>query len=429
MGPQIIGGIPVSGSGFQGGVDRYVTVDDVYSIVRKIVKACKKVPINAYAVKDKKQHLKYKAMKLASSSQGLLLEQKEKAFELLGEDDELNILLSSPNENETKDLFLEACYTMLLLTGERFLYLEKITEGANRGKVMHMHVLPSQTMSVISSNTFPESIKGYQITTPIVRNLTPESIVFSKYYNPQISGQQLRGLSPLSVASSLVQQAQAERDYSNTSLQNAGAYGALTLKNTETQRGEIVKAVEALGKMKADLWKEIGSLWSNGKNLNARKIGMITGDWQYLNFGISPSDMDIVNQNKVTFKKLCNIYGVSDVLFNNDSASTESNVKQMMNHFFENAVIPEVENLVQALNKAVVVPGKTYEMDLTDLSEMQEDTNSIVKRFADAPVFKPNDFFDAMGYGKSTDTLAEQLYIKAGYSLLEDIGNPFSENE
>jgi len=423
-----IGGVPVSSAGGNP-VDKYVTIDDVYSIVRKIVKGCKKVPIYAYAIKDKKSFQRYKSLEKTRRNKDAIFELKELSLELLGPEDALNKMLENPNQNQTKDEFLEACYTMMLLTGERFIYIEKILHGANKGMVGNIWVLPSQGMSVEVSNNFPQSITRYEINSPYNKKFAKDEIIFTKYFNPSDSPLSLRGLSPLSVAATLVEQAMSERQYSNTALQNAGAYGALTLQNPETQRGELAKSIEALGKMKTELWKEIGSMWSNGKNLNARKLGMITGDWKYLNFGISPSDMAIVAQNKVTFSKLCNVYGVSDILFNNDSAATESNVVRMMNHFFENAVIPEVQSLVQSLNKAVSVPGRVFEMDMSDISEMQENTNDVVKRFADAPVFKPNDLFEALGYGRDSDPLNEQIYIKSGYTLLEDVGNPFKEYE
>ncbi len=419
---QQIGGIPIKNRQEAGS---YLTVDDLYSIVRRIVKACKKVPIYGYAVKDAAQYRKYKNMVALSESHQNILEQKERAFELLDESDVLNMRVNSPNDLQTKDEFFEACYTYMLLNGERFIYKEMLTLGANKGMPGALWAINPAAVSVTKTDKYPATISSYQITTPVVKNISVDEMVFTKYFNPEINT--IRGLSPLSVAAKLVEQSQSERDYTANSLKNAGAYGAMVLNNPETKRGEFAKAIEALGKMKKDLWEEIGAAWRGNSNVNAKKIGMISGEWSYLNFGISPADMDVINQNKITFKKMCNLYGVSDTLFNNDTASTESNVKEMRKSFYLDCVLPEVSSLVHSLNRCVTMKGKVYEMDISDLPELREDTNMIAQRFAQAPVMRPNDLFEALGWGRIDDPLAEQIFIKQGYTLLEDVGNPFQD--
>lgn len=360
-----------------------------------------------------------------SESHQNILEQKERAFELLDESDVLNMRVNSPNDLQTKDEFFEACYTYMLLNGERFIYKEMLTLGANKGMPGALWAINPAAVSVTKTDKYPATISSYQITTPVVKNISVDEMVFTKYFNPEINT--IRGLSPLSVAAKLVEQSQSERDYTANSLKNAGAYGAMVLNNPETKRGEFAKAIEALGKMKKDLWEEIGAAWRGNSNVNAKKIGMISGEWSYLNFGISPADMDVINQNKITFKKMCNLYGVSDTLFNNDTASTESNVKEMRKSFYLDCVLPEVSSLVHSLNRCVTMKGKVYEMDISDLPELREDTNMIAQRFAQAPVMRPNDLFEALGWGRIDDPLAEQIFIKQGYTLLEDVGNPFQD--
>ena len=221
-------------------------------------------------------------------------------------------------------------------------------------------------------------------------------------------------------------------DYSNASLANAGAYGAMVAPGI-TANGISSQTISALGTMKTDFYKEIGSSFSGDVNQNARKIAMLAGDWKYLQFGISPADMDLINQNKVTFKKMCNVFGVSDILFNNDTASTESNVANMVKQMVINACLPEVQSLVHSLNKSVAPAyqkgnyKKVYAEDISDMPELQEDISNVLRKFSDAPAFRVNDLMEAIGYGRLDDPNADIVMVKNGYVPLDELAAQYPD--
>lgn len=431
-GVQTIGGYPVYGMNTAiEGTEKYCTVDDLYSIVKRITKTCKRIPLYVYAVKDGKKFGQYKVLsrQWEKSRKGWdnLLELKDASMEIIGEQDELQRLLDNPNELNSKDEFMEACYAFMLLSGNRYIWKEMITGGANNGKPLHLYNLPPNYMTLKIEQGFPAQIKGYELTLSGIKGFMPEEVIHSRYFNPRydITGSELIGLSPVQAMNKTITQSSAERDYTNQSLQNAGAKGILVATEPQSLPGGKEKSVETLGKMKADLIRNIGPVWVGDSNRNAGNLGMLSGGWQYIPLGLSPADMEIIAQNKVTFQKMCNVLGVSDILFNNDTAATESNVKEMVKQLYTNAVLPEVHSLRDALNKDLTPLFKDkkrhIDYDITDISELQEDTASIVTRFANAPAFRVDDMMEALGYGKTGQPGADVILVKQGYAPLEDI--------
>mgnify|MGYP000107723152 len=436
-GVQTIGGIPVYGIGSKiEPAEKYCTVDDLYSIVKKISKTCKRVPLYVYAVKDEKKHAQYKVLsrQWEKSRKGwdYMLELKEQSMEIIGDNDELQKLLDKPNDLNSKDEFFEACYAFLLLSGNRYLYKELLNGGANKGKPYAIYNMPPNFMALRIQKGFPAEITGYEMHMFGIQQFTKDQIIHSRYFNPRfdIMGTELIGLSPVQVGNKLITQSGSERDYTNQALQNAGAYGAMIAPGY-TNTNDATKAIETAGKIKADFYKEIGPQWRDGTNMNAKKIAFLMGQWDYKQFGFSPADMEIIAQNKITFQKMCNIYGASDILFNNDKAATESNVKEQIKQLYTNAVLPEVHSLRDALNMGLTPLYKDkrrhIDYDITDIAELQEDVAAIVERFSKAPAFRVDDMFEALGFGKTGAEGADKILVKQGYSLLEDIVAPVED--
>lgn len=423
---QTIGGIPVYSNNTIDGTEKYCTVDDLYSIVKRITKTAKRIPLYVYAVKDEKKHAQYKVLarhwERTKRGQDNVLQLKDDSMEIIGDNDELQKRLDFPNELYSKDEWLEGAYAYPLLNGNRYIWLDTLKEGANAGKPFGVYLLPPNYTNPKIVQGYPPQITGYELTINGMKEFKPEEIIHSRYFNPRydISGSELIGLSPVQAMLKTITQSSAERDYTNQALQNAGANGVFTFDGSGNE------AVETAGRMKAEFYKEAGPAWRDGVNYNAKKTAFILGkDAKYTQMGFSPADMEIIAQNKVTFQKMCNVYGVSDILFNNDHASTESNVKEMIKQLYTNAVLPEVHSLRDAFNKSLTPLYKDkkrhIDYDITDITELQEDATAIITRFAAAPAIRINDMYEAMGWGRLDDPAADVVLVKQGYSPLEDV--------
>ncbi len=430
-----IGGFPVNSYSTIDPADKYCTVDDLYSIVRLLVKTCKRVPLYNYVITDKKKYDKYKTLskRWDKTKRGWddLQQLKEQSMELAGDSDPLQKKLDNPDPDGcyTKDEFLEACYGFMLLTGNRYIWMDPLKEGANKGKPYGLYVLPSAFTVPKVNPGFPPQITGYELRLDGLKQISKDEIIHSKYFNPRYdsAGSQLIGLSPVQVMNKTITQSGAEADYTNQGFQNAGAFGMVTSPLTGIDADE---AIETAGKLKDDFYKEVGPRFRGDTNLNARRIAMMLGDWKYQQFGFSPADMEVIEQRKITVKKMCNGFGFSDRLLNNDATGSEVSIVAMIKQLYTNAVFPEVHSLRDGLNAKLTPlygPNNHIDYDYTDIAELQEDIAAVIKRFGEAPAFRVNDLYEAMGFGRLDDEGADAVLIKSGYSLLSDIAAPVED--
>ncbi len=403
--------------------DGYVTNSDCYSIVRRIAKTAANIPIYAYKVKnanklkDYQTHLAIKDYSTRWQIKAAML--KNEAIEQLPLSHKLNQIIYSPNKLYDKSEFIEGFYTMRLLTGNAYIYAPIVDFGVDAGKPTELWILPTNYVQPkVVASTFPRELQSYQFTLVGVVDLSKDEVFHSRYFNPQYGymGEELVGLSPITAGVKILQRSSDEVDYSVASFQNSGISGIVT--NESIDNGVTS---ETLGKLKSDFYNE-----AQGTK-NARKLLFQAGKINYIQIGLSPVDMELLKSEVQTFKRLCNLYGVSDVLFNNGDASTESNVKEMIKQLYTNAALPEVNAFVELLNRNVATKFNTnseqyfYDYDLSGIVELQSDMKDMADVFSKLPVFIPNVVFDMMGLGKVDTEEANKVYIKSGYTPLDEL--------
>lgn len=421
---RVVGGTVVYGANdASGNIHTYSNVHQVYAIIRKISKKCRQIPLYEYAVKDKKAYAAYtiKSKKLpkvenAHEWRSEMADLQSKALELVGETGKLQQLLDKPNSYQSKDEFYDGAYSFMLMNGNRYIFIDTLLTGnKDPGQLI---LLPPNYTSPRVTQTFPHSVIDYEFRMQGVEVLKTENVIHSKYFNPNydIMGNELIGLSPLSIAHGLTSRAKSEDEYSTGMFQNSGAFGAVSAADID---GNDYKAVESFGQAKDKWFREMSG------TKHAGKIGWFNTKLEYVKFGLSPVDMQLIEGKKMTLKELCNVWGVSDILFNNSDAGTDNIVKHMVKDMIINVALPEVQGLRDALNKELRPRFNTtniIDYDITDITELQEDSSEIVKRFSSMPVFRPNDMFEALGYGRvDDDENMEKVYIKSGYSAIDDM--------
>lgn len=411
-------------------INAYASIADLYAIVNKIMKTAALIPIYEYNVTNKKAYGKYrielkKYIKNPSNSKLYQLKQlQDEGLELAGEGSEMQSFLDSPNKFQSKNEFYQLTYLFKLLTGNYYLYKDVLNAGANEGKIYEMYNLPPNFTFPIASSDIPRRAAGYKFTL-YNNNLefTPEQIMHGKYVNPifDFSGNELIGLSPLCAGAKVLTTISNETDYANQALKNAGAGGVIVNENPEDL------TLEALGQMKDDVLRELGSAWRDNTNINAGKLGFLAGKWNYLKIFIDPANMQLMEQRKYTKKEICDIYGVSDTLFNNDDGSKYDNRDIAVRELYTNAALPLVSGLCDDLNMGLVPhfgEGSVIGYDVTDIPELQENQADVIKKYSDAPAFRVNDMYESLGYGRIDPVNGEKVLIKSGYQLLDDVAMP-----
>jgi len=402
--------------------EAYVSNADAYSIIRRIAKTAAMIPITVYKVKDEKALKAYDFCTKSNdfSPQALLKKHilRTKALEPVQDTHPLSELLKKPNPYYSETDFKEGIFIFRLLTGNTMIHAPLLEFGTNAGKPVELWILPSQfTSPEIVRGNMPE-IVGWQLNmgyTPM--KIPVEEMIHIKYFNTDYSvdGSHLLGLSPLRAGAKILKRGESEQDYSVNAFQNSGISGIVSNESI----GEDEVSPEAIGKMKSDFYSEATGVH------NARKLLFQAGKIAFTQVGLGPVDMQVIASEKITFKKFCNLYGISDVLFNNSDASTESNVKEMQRALYTNAALPEAYAYRDAINQRICplyTKEKLYvDVDISGITELQDDFKQMAETFAALPIFCPNWVLDAFNYGKSEDPNMDKFFIKTGYTDLESL--------
>jgi len=363
-------------------VAAYHVMDMVNAVVNKLAKTAASLPIYGY------------------NQQG----------EDLPETDKLVIFLESLTYVQKIQL-----YTWLYLADECFVYKEK-TLGVN-GTVQKIHFLNPSYVTIIVTDTFPQEIEKYRYcdtNSGVDLILEKDEVVFIHGFNPTLDYyQKWRGLSKIDVLKQRLTRMESNMKNSVGQMQNGGVPGVMFAKDIPHN---------ATGKAALDGAKDnFGRFIKNSENKGAPF--MQAGEWGYFQIGSSLVDMDSIELEKIDNKAVCNVWGISDILFNSDTASTESNVKEMIRQMYTNAVMPYTTMVDDAFNNELVtdfgVGYRRLRTDYSDVPELQTSMKEKIDALNAAMTGIPNDHLEALGYDRVDDPAMDMPFIKSGWLPLD----------
>lgn len=310
----------------------------------------------------------------------------------------------------------EKIHMNLLISGEVFLFKQRYELGVNAGLYKLICINPANVIVKVSEY-FPFDVTGFvyqNVNGGASFEIPLEDMVYIKLENPGTGEEDVRGLSPVKVLANRLTRVQSNIDVSVSQLQNGGLPGVLFDKSP------------AFTPELANLHKENFSRFlTNSSNKSAPYI--MGGEVGYIPIGSTLADLDLASLADIDFDKICNVYGVSSTWFNNHNAATESNVKQMIQLVYTNAVLPNILRVQDAINNQVVSeinPNAVIMYDISDIPELQEDMVAKANTYASMPIIIPNEVREGMGFDKIDDPLYDQPLIKTGYQLLSDLTVP-----
>lgn len=418
--------------------DRYLSTDDIYSIIRLLSTTAAMVPLYGYLQtsdekafrnltreqKGYKNPYKYKAL-------------QTKALTDLPDADPVAKLLDNPHGEMSKYEFFEAIYALLFLHGECFILKERPDFGTNAGMPLQLHLLYPLNVIVKISTSVPRTIVAYDYWVEgriIMSNIAPEDVIHIKYFNPDVTvmGSELRGLSPIRVLQKRLTRMDSNMNTSVAQLQNGGVETIVYEKGLGTD----AQAADIVGKRKDNFFKFL----SNPANAGAPFFA--SGEMGSLQIGSHLKDLGLVDLSNVDFKKLCNAWGVSDILFNSDSASTESNVQIHTKRLYTNTIMPNIYRVRDSLVKGLLPDFKDgvilknadgedvrikgdgklryIDADINDITELHEDIGKKATWMQQAYWLTPNEKREMMNYERFDDPFFDQPFIPAGFQTLED---------
>jgi phage portal protein BeeE len=317
----------------------------------------------------------------------------------------------------------EIMYTYLWTKGEVFGYKEVLELGVNKGgtKLTFLH---PDLVTVVLSTQFPIEIVGYNYNDPkngLSFEIDLDDMVFIKMPNPSSDPlKKFRGFAPVHALTRTLTRVSSEDDVAVAQLQNGGV-PSIVFDKTPGLGSTMQNGVEVsvMGQRR----DSFGRFLRNSSNKGAPYFA--AGEMGHIALGSNLVDMNVAELGSVDFGRICNAFGVSTTLFNDKSASTESNVQEMVKEMYINTIIPNVIRIESALNKYVVPGIKTkgvIQADTSEIKALQDDEAKKAAALAARWWLSPNQKLESEGWEKSTDPLMDKVIIPSSMMLIEDLG-------
>lgn len=401
----------------------YLGNADVYAIVTFLARKSASIPWYVYKLnnteKGRTALMKYKNLSKGIQFKGAfeqaLIQRKNAYSENVVMNSPLAKLLENPNRSQSQDQFLENLFGYRYLSGEGNIY-------GNNGNVpgtkfVELNVLPTQFLDIYPDPKDLYNILGYKLMVGQGINIPKEQVCQWKTWNPEfndVTRSHLRGLSPLKSAYKTLRMSNNAADASAMMAANGGAKGAITPKPIGTNVPTFT--IEQAGIIKRAVNDDINGVDNKGK------IGVLQTPWDYLNFGLSSVDMDLVKTMTMSLQQWCRVFGMPSVLFDTSSTSY-NNYQNALRDLMTNTIVPMCCSLRDELNKWLVPAfGEDVyiDFDITALPELQQDMERMSRILRDANWLTFDEKRVAMNY-EEKGGIYEHSYVNNSIVPLEQV--------
>ena len=375
----------------------------VYSLINIITKAAATIPFKIYEKVNNNKYKSYKAMSTGIADPSVMYKANMLKNHALVEVDipELQKLMDRPNPAQSYASWITELIAFGKLTGNRYVYGLGPETGGNQGRYTEMYVMPSHIVE-ISTGGFMKPIDFYTIEYNGTYKIPAEDMLHIKDFNPYYdgTGTHLYGQSPLKAGFRAM-----------TTNNEATETGVKFLQN-QTSRGILMSEEGDLNEVQAQQLKDKFRRQHQGSG-NAGDVIITPKKLSWVNFGLSTSDLSLIQQYNASIKDLCNIYNVPVQLLNNTESSTYNNMKEAKKALYQNCVIPELQKVQDELNRWLSPKygdNICIEYDFSVIPELQEETDKVVDQMGKAWWLTPNEKRAAMSYDHDEDTPAMNDY-------------------
>ncbi|CAL1518181.1 hypothetical protein MMC2321_01922 [Chitinophaga sp. MM2321] len=409
----------------------YVNNADVYSIISRKAQMASGIPFYVYKIKGeegKKWLREYKALTSGEvvSSEAVAKSQiyKVKALQEVDDSNPINILLQRPNPGESQTEFLEKCYGFLDITGNSYIWKESLSMGANQGVPKALYTIPSQYTTIVPDGTFPVSIAGYMFFLWGEMGLKKEEVIHLKYFNPdyQPDGSHLMGMPPLRAGAKTLARSDSEEDSATAQFQHGGPAGMIYNESIQPDDQSNLQVGALKKKWEAETWG----------NKNRGKILFSAGKLGYIQTGLSPVDMDLIESGSMTFRKLCRIFKMPSAIFNDNEHATMNNMEQFYKAAYTDGVIPMVIKMRDALN-AFLLPdfgdsGEYFiDADFSNIPVLQQDMKTLTDWLDKSWEITPNERRELKKFGRSSDPNMDKVWMPGNLETMESLAMPIED--
>lgn len=410
-------------------VDAYNQNADIYAIVSFLARKAASIPLYVYKKKTgtkskvalKRYQQLTKGIKNSGAYERALVERKSAYDEnAIDESSALAKLIQNPNPNQSQDMFLENLFGYRFLSGEGFVWGN--AGGIENGKYSELFILPSQYMELV---TDPNDLYGYLGWILSVggmnTRLMKSDVINWHSWNPNFDTQtrdHLRGVSPIRAAWNLYLMGKEGQKAAAQLYKNGGAKGALVPK------ADLNISIEQASQMQMALTNRI-----NG-NDNAGNVAMLQKSFDYLNFGMNASELQIIQAMQYSLEQWCRVFSMPSILMSPENSSY-NNYDNALKDLVTNTIVPMLSQLRDELNEWLVPRmGDTslfIDFDISALPEMQKDMERLVNSLSRADWLTMDEKRIAMGYEPKMGAY-DYSYVSQGLIPIEQAGLDLGAN-
>lgn len=276
-------------------------------------------------------------------------------------------ILSEPNQEQGYMEFMEEVGEYLLATGNTFI---EYTEGVGMGTELKP-LNPSRMALKITKSGEPMEWE-YTDNMGTKRKIPLEDVLHIKTSNivDVTDSKVYFGMSPLESAWLVVRSADEIFLAEASIMKNRGIMGILT-NDTD---------VPMLEDERKEAQEEFDQETAGAHNFN--KMYISSTRLRFVQTGMSPTDLKLLEGIMNKLRLLCACYGVSSVLFNDNENSTYNNVTEAKRAAYLEAYIPLAQKLDKELSKWLSDKLNVSEevvVDLTSIEVIKASTNELAQ--------------------------------------------------
>lgn len=381
----------------------------VFPVVRIIIDKFKPCPWLLYEVTNEQKAAYYLNYRQKAEFIKQANEYKEKGLKEI-ETHPIIDLLNKPNSYQTRMQFLEDICGFYNTLGECFIYADMPTLGRNANKPVALYSLPPHLVEPIYSGDFRKPIKHYVFYfdgKPI--EIEPHRILHIKKWNPlyNYNGDGLHAISPIDVASNLLNREKANQKAQTKAYINGGR--AFLISAEQPAADEIPMTQEQLDEIN-DRIKEKLQGPENYMNIQATSASV-----KVAQIGDSVADMKLIEADKEDLRKTCSIFNVDPILLGLKDGAKYDNQEGAYKGLVTQVVMPQHNDITEGLNYWLIPmltkdSGKKYflEADSAFYPELQPDMK-LMREVYGSGHFTTNEFRSVIGWDKHNDPVADMM--------------------
>lgn len=309
-------------------------------------------------------------------------------------------VLNNPGGGLSMQEFYEQSGESLSLSGNTFI---RWIEGIGAGQAME--VLRPGCIEPKTNNIGEITHYIYELPGGRKIRLEAEDVLHIKTSNiaQKDNTNESWGVSPLQALWIVVKASDEKLNASASIFKNRGIIGILTNKSD----------VPMLAPERERLQKEFDEETGGSDRFN--KIKISTTDLSYIQTGMSPSDLKLLEGIVADLRLICAAYGMPSVLFNDNEKSTYNNISEAKKSAFTDAYLPlahKLDTKIGAFVSGKLGVNEFIKADLTQIEEIRNTTNSVMNainaldpRVASTviEVMRVNDVLEMVGLEAITD--------------------------